>query len=139
MDQILEERLIKGFPRLYRNGMYFECHDGWFALLWRLSARLEDLISQGPGPEQKRYFAMQVKEKWGLLSFYLSNETEEMSQAINAAWEESGHICEECGAPGTLLHKGRWALTRCLMHAPAGSQPIEAWIPEDQDTTTGQA
>jgi hypothetical protein len=132
MDQILEERLIKGFPRLYRNGMYFECHDGWFDLLWRLSARLEDLISQRPRPEQKRYFAMQVKEKWGTLSFYLSNETEEMSQAIEAVWEESGRICEECGAPGILLRKGGWVLTSCLTHAPAGSQPVTIWTPGNQ-------
>jgi hypothetical protein len=135
MDRTFESLLIEAFPRLYRYGAFCACHAGWFPLLWRLSTRLEGLISQLPEPEQKEYFSDEIKEKWGLLSFYLSNETEEMSQAIKAAWEESGRICEECGAPGILLHKGGWVLTRCLTHAPAGSQMVEIW---HQDTSTEQ-
>lgn len=122
MDLALEDRLMAAFPRLYRLGAYCECHDGWFTLLWRLSGRLEELISEIPESEQAAYFAMQVKEKWGQLRFYLSTSTKAMFEATEAALEESGHLCEECGSPGTLLHQGGWVMTRCPLHAPRGSR-----------------
>lgn len=125
MDSALEDRLTRAFPRLYREGLYGECHDGWFALLWRLSVRLEDLISQLPELEQEGYFVVQVKEKFGQLRVYLSHYTEDMFQATEAALKDSGYICEYCGEPGILIHKGGWVMTRCLMHAPSGSVPIE--------------
>ena len=53
MDQLLSDRLIAGFPHLYRTWQQrdmrevwrsrqdFECGNGWFDLLWQLSSRLE--------------------------------------------------------------------------------------------------
>jgi hypothetical protein len=122
MDAALEDRLKAAFPRLYRAGVSCECHNGWFALVWRLSGQLEELIAQAPEAEQDAYFAMQVKEKWGQLRFSLSASTEAMLQVTEAALEESGRLCEMCGAPGTLLHQGGWTMTRCLAHAPRGSR-----------------
>jgi hypothetical protein len=122
MNAALEDRLMAAFPRLYRAGAYCECHDGWFALLWRLSGQLEGFISQMPEPEQVAYFAVQVKEKWGQLRFYLSTSTEAMLQATEAALEESGRLCEICGAPGTLMHQGGCVMTRCPLHVPGGIQ-----------------
>lgn len=124
MERTLEEGLKAAFPRLYREGVYCACWDGWAALLWRLSAQLEALISQVPEEEQHEYFAVQVKEKWGRLRFYLSTATEVMEQAVEAALEDSGQICEKCGIPGIMLYDGGWVLTRCQQHAPEGSQPI---------------
>lgn len=126
MNRTLEDRLKVAFPKLYRESAYCECHDGWFPLIWRLSAHLEELIAQMPEPEQEAYFAMQVKEKWGQLRFYLSTETDEMFQAIEAALRESEQICELCGASGTVLCDGGWFMTRCPEHAPVPSQPRPA-------------
>jgi hypothetical protein len=122
MHPALEDRLLAAFPRLYRAGAYCECHDGWFALLWRLSGQLEELIAQMPEPGQAAYFAVQVKEKWGQLRFYLSASTAAMLQATEAALEESGHLCELCGAPGTLVQQGGSFMTRCSVHVPGGLQ-----------------
>jgi hypothetical protein len=116
MDSALEDQLVEAFPKLYRDGAYCECRDGWFALIWRLSVRLQELISQLPEAEQKEYFAMQFKEKYGQLRFYPSTATDEMLETIDAATDESGHICEICGAPGTIYSKG-WVMTRCPLHA----------------------
>jgi hypothetical protein len=124
MDAALEDRLKAAFPRLYRAGVSCECHNGWFALVWRLSGQLEELISQGPEAEQATYFAVQVKEKWGQLRFYLSASTEAMFQATEAALEESGYLCEVCGAPGTIVHQSGWVMARCPSHAPRGSQQV---------------
>jgi hypothetical protein len=125
MDRALEDQLAAAFPRLYRFSAYCACHDGWFELIWRLSARLEALIAQEPDEDQAEYAASEIKEKWGQLSFALWNYTDEMLEATLAALGESRQVCEECGAPGTLLRDGGWVLTRCPAHAPAGSQPIE--------------
>lgn len=122
MDAALEDRLKAAFPRLYQAGVSCECHNGWFELVWRLSGQLEELIAQAPEAEQATYFAVQVKEKWGQLRFYLSASTEAMLQATEVALEESGQLCEVCGAPGTILHQGSWVIARCLAHAPRGSQ-----------------
>lgn len=121
MKQALEEQLRAAFPRLYHTeeGFSFECGDGWFTLLWHLSERLQGMIVLLPLPEQAEYYARQVKQKFGELRFYLSNSTEEMFQAAEAALEESKHICEVCGEPGTLLLDRGWSMTRCVAHSPS--------------------
>jgi hypothetical protein len=116
----LEEQLRAAFPQLYHTekGFYFECGDGWFTLLWHLSERLQDMIVHVPPPEQGEYYARQVKQKFGELRFYLSNSTDEMFQATEAALEESKQICEVCGASGHLLLDLGYLMTRCPTHTP---------------------
>jgi len=112
--------LRAAFPSLYHTepGFYFECGDGWFTLLWRLSEQLQDMIVHVPPPEQAEYYACQVKQKCGELRFYLSNSTDEMFQATEAALEESKQICEVCGASGHLLLDLGYLMTRCPTHTP---------------------
>jgi hypothetical protein len=121
MSPALEHQLKAAFPQLYRSGMgfYFECGDGWFTLLWHLSEQLKELIAQLPQAEQAAYYAQQVKAKFGELRFYLSEYTEDMFQATEAALEESKQICEICGEPGTLLLDGGWLTTLCPTHMPS--------------------
>jgi hypothetical protein len=57
--------------------------------------------------------AVQVKEKFGQLRFYLSTTTEEMGNLIREAETKSGTICEECGQPGKLINDGGWLKTTC--------------------------
>src|SRR5579871_3328832 len=117
MRRELEERLFSTFPRLYaerdpetsRMSDGFACGDGWFELVWDLSAKLEALGN----PEVR---AFQVKEKFGALRFYLGpglifvpgggtvrfgQEREVDSRArefIEAAEHASETVCETCGA-----------------------------------------
>ncbi len=54
MATALENRLTEAFPgSIGREGLWCECHGGWFWMLWRLSARLEELITQVPASEQE--------------------------------------------------------------------------------------
>ena len=124
------EQLYSAFPGLYRGKdkipqeslMYqgFECDDGWFDLIWKLSAgienaaRIEGLDPDGDGwPE-----ATQVKQKFGALRFYIRNASDEIRTLIGEAVEASEKICEICGAPGSRdINNRRNVKTVCADHA----------------------
>jgi hypothetical protein len=99
------------FPNLFG----FETNDGWFRIIYELSAKLEDLIKRLPAGEQEEYYAAQVKEKFGGLRFYMNTETEEMSRVIREAEARSTVTCEVCGLPGRLRGRG-WLKTLCEEH-----------------------
>jgi hypothetical protein len=80
--------------------------------------------TQGPDPEtydvalacieyhDGRPCASQVKEKFGMLSFYMTSETEEMTRAIQEVEAESARTCESCGGPGGVVGEG-WLRATC--------------------------
>jgi len=116
--------LIKECPNLYRNGMCFECGEGWYDLIRDLSLKLEDLIVDNPYTSASEllpteetgflpsFYAVQVKEKFGTLRFYMSTETDEMEDLIEKAEFKSESICEICGKTGVLDTSG-WCEVRC--------------------------
>lgn len=132
MKAELDEKLVHAFPNLYRDRneseyktcMFwgFECGDGWFDLLWDLSQKLEKLIlkikEESPTVE-KEYLpaAAQVKEKFGGLRFYMTTESDEMSDAISLAENKSYTTCETCGKVG-ILTPTRWLTVACKEHWP---------------------
>ena len=172
MDAEKTKILWESFPNLYI-GRYssikyslipfgFECGNGWYALIFELSKRLEEKIielkKQNPPPRfyfiKKKfdtflikinsklfnsfgfnhpvgrklrafvgllrpdlgveYFpcASQVKEKYGTLRFYMTCETQEMSDLISVACKKSAVTCENCGKPGKRNKTG-WISTLC--------------------------
>jgi hypothetical protein len=124
----LDEALCRDFPLLYRDRhapKHTTCMcwgfpgDGWEPLIRRLSVKLEAAIAVMPEDERELCRAFQVKEKYGTLRFYMTTETEEMSEWIAEAEDESAVTCEECGAPGRLRSKG-WLYTACDEHAKEG-------------------
>jgi hypothetical protein len=113
MNEENTKYLIEHFPKLYAGvgkplteslmGFGFECGDGWFELVRDLSEKLEP-----HGVE-----AIQVKEKFGGLRFYLvGGAPDEVWDLIDEAETKSEKICELCGEPGTLRGKG-WVKTLC--------------------------
>lgn len=126
MRQELDKILCLRCPKLYAdrwgNMAYtcmcwgFETDDGWYELIYKLSARLENLINQLPPQDQHKYKAVQVKEKFGELRFYMTMETPEMEALIDAAEEESAHICEICGRRGKTRDLAGWLQTLCFWH-----------------------
>lgn len=102
MKQELEVQLVSEFPsffRGYEDGdprqtlmvFGFECGDGWFGLIHKLC---EDIRATNP-PED--FCAVQVKEKFGGLRFYVRGGTHEIIQLIDDAEKRSYHTCESCG------------------------------------------
>jgi hypothetical protein len=113
----LDAALVRDFPRLYRDrhGSTYETRmcdgfavgDGWEPLIRRLSEKLE------PIARETGLHALQVKEKFGGLRFYVSTGGG-MRSVIEAAEEESYRTCEHCGAVGSTREYGRsWLITLC--------------------------
>jgi len=115
MNPQLDKILCETFPTLYskrRASMTqscmswgFDCGDGWFLIVWQLSEQLEKLGC----------VAAQVKEKFGLLRFYLESYPDGAQELIAAAEQLSSVTCDKCGQPGTLSESG-WMRIRCDMH-----------------------
>lgn len=75
--------------------------------------RTKDCCCNKYEPDYPR--ASQVKEKFGCLRFYMSSETDEMSDLIEEAEEESSVTCSNCGLPGLPGNKGGWITTLCSL------------------------
>ena len=108
-------------PKLYKNGLAFECAIGWYDILHELSLKIERILEkdaekykaiEGEENEYIEMFAVQVKEKYGTLRFYMSCETDEISDLIHEAEAVSSQTYEVCGAPGKMRGK-TWFSVRC--------------------------
>jgi hypothetical protein len=122
MRNELFQQLKKQHPRLYRELGGIACGDGWYNIIEALSEKLEKEIEKlvGENPAIAETYlpaAVQVKEKFGGLRFYMGIETDEMSNLIRRAEEKSYHTCEECGWPGQPTND-RWIKTLCRAHWP---------------------
>jgi hypothetical protein len=100
--EMTHDELIEKYPKIFRDCRYLALGPGWLPLLDRLCAGLSQYA-----------VAVQVKEKFGGLRFYMDTYTDEDRALIQAAEDESRSTCEECGAPGTTQSRGGWLLTLC--------------------------
>lgn len=122
----------------------FECGDGWYKIIDELSAKIEKLndeiklnndraregakakaLLQNGKEDQKDWDelhgkplieAVQVKEKFGTLRFYLGpvpmEYDDQVYDWIREAEKASARTCEYCGEPGTT-RGGGWIRTLC--------------------------
>lgn len=104
MNQESASRLRDEHPLLYANTLAFDCEDGWFGLLQRLSDKVEAINQK----EETPIVAVQVKEKFGGLRFYVNGHHAEAARAISDAEAESYTVCETCGSKGSLRKVGWW-------------------------------
>jgi hypothetical protein len=108
MKKELFEKLKNKYP-LLSNIKDIECDNGWLNLVSNLTSMVEDENSR-----VKNIQILQIKEKFGGLRYYISNETQFISGAICLAELLSFNICEICGNSGTKrnMNKG-WLKTIC--------------------------
>lgn len=123
MRKELTSKLYMRFPNIFKGrsrplteslmAFGLECADGWFDLIHELcddlerQATLEDM----PLPE-----AVQIKEKFGGLRFYVGGATQAMLDLIHEAEMSSETICEICGDQAERISDGGWIKTRCQKH-----------------------
>jgi hypothetical protein len=110
--------LIGRYPILYQGHEWpltqnlmafgFECGDGWFKIIDQLSADIT-LLDEKNGTTT---IAVQVKEKFGALRFYVQAGSDAIFDLIDKAEDESSRTCEMCGEPGELRGVG-WVSTMC--------------------------
>lgn len=135
MTPELTEQLYTEFPELFRGrhlpitknlmGYGFECSDGWYNLIRRLAADITAHATRiGLNP-----LAMQVKQELGLLRFSVDQADVFIHALCAAAEQESGAICEQCGASGQLRYYRRSLFVRCDEHAPMGNRIAVQQLP----------
>lgn len=74
-------------------------------------AELEEEIEKIP-------VAVQVKEKFGTLQFYVGGATDEQYNYIRFAESMSGRICETCGTTEDVFQTSGWIKTTCKTCSP---------------------
>lgn len=97
-------------PRLYREPLTFECGIGWVNIIHDVSVKIEKILEEKP--DYFEIFAVQAKEKYGTLRFYMSTETDEIIDLISDAEALSSQTCESCGEPAKMRGK-RWIEVLC--------------------------
>ena len=127
MTEELDKKLCAKYPKIFadRNADMrstamcwgFECGDGWYWLIDQLCSRIQSYIDDNPHLNIHQVVAVQVKEKYGSLRFYINGGDEEIFGAISLAEHMSYHICEECGSTQNIGHTSGWITTLCIVCA----------------------
>ena len=124
MQTNLENRLFLRFPGIFleRNDLSekslmcfgISTGDGWFDLIWDLCTDLE-FIANKEGRHMP--VAVQVKEKFGGLRFYVHGASKKMFERIHQAETASYRCCETCGELAEV-HRSSYGYvhTACTEH-----------------------
>lgn len=114
MREELQDLLRAKYPRLLRD-IYIECGDGWYDILDCLCKEIECVICKMPDEDSSpldTVYAVQIKEKFASLRFYMTIQTDTISSLINFASLLSEITCEVCGDRGEVI-RGALHKVRC--------------------------
>lgn len=104
--------LVAKYPKILSGSGYPGVGEGWLPLIDQLCSWLQFNTDMNEHPQVK---AVQIKEKFGGLRFYVETATEKQYAVISFVENMSQHICDVCGSPGKIQGKG-WISTRCEEH-----------------------
>jgi len=98
------EKLLAAYPMLYRElrERCFECEDGWFDLVWQISADIEETAQKEGIPKTAEAWPSVhiLKQKFGRLRVQsLYGYSEAIRALVEKAYQRSMETCELCGAP----------------------------------------
>lgn len=121
MSPELDKKLCEKYPKIFanRNGDMtqtamcwgFDCGDGWYSLINSLCSVLQwNTDKNNSTGKYPQVVAVQVKEKFGTLRFYVDGGGTSSDAMIEFAEYLSGTICEVCSHPGKL-RQGGWITT----------------------------
>jgi hypothetical protein len=118
VNEVNTKYLLDRYPKLYQGYNFpmtvtcmcwgFDTGDGWFKLIDKLSAGITALDEKNG----TQTIAVQVKEKFGGLRYYIESGSDAIHDLIDKAEDESFRTCEQCGKPGGL-RGGGWVSTTC--------------------------
>jgi len=109
MNQANSDQLRATYHRIFPRDFHFECSDGWFSLIDRLCSTIQYYVDIS-GENQPT--ALQLKEKFGALRFYLDEADTTIQDLVHAYEGISRCVCEDCGNKGKI-RKGGWLKVRC--------------------------
>jgi hypothetical protein len=136
MKKELQDNLFKKYPKIFKQKDMpanktamcwgISVGDGWYNIIDTLCSLIQDRVDwlNGEGIHTYRKMpkdhikinieAVQVKEKWGALRFYLNQSDNYIDGAINLAQSLSSKTCSDCGIPIIKSSKYRgWVYTLC--------------------------
>lgn len=142
-----KQKLLSTYPLLYRElrERCFECGDGWFDLVWQVSAEIESAAQLEGIPKTAEAWPSVgiLKQKFGTLRVQLKKRGSVQIEALIAkAYERSMETCELCGAPALFdreCEQSGWAEVLCdqcrtTYRFPRGEQceprPLPVWMQE---------
>lgn len=128
MKAELQEKLYKDYPKIFRQKdddktvtamcWGISCGDGWYDILDVLCANIQNHLrnKNRDKPEEEHLVceAVQVKEKFGGLCFYIYGGDDQIQGMIDVAESMSYRVCSECGKPSEKNTEQRgWIYTLC--------------------------
>ena len=128
MKNELQEKLYKKYPEIFKQKDLdktvtamcwgISCGDGWFTLINELCGsiqnRLKNVNRNKSEADRLICEAVQVKEKFGGLCFYIYGGDEYIEGLIDLAESMSYYTCSQCGNKTTNSKKDRgWIYTIC--------------------------
>lgn len=137
-------RLFERFDYLYRGRHLpdtqnlmcygFQCGDGWFDLIYKLSVQLD--AYRQLQPEAAELIVIQVKQKFGALRVYVHPVSPAVQQLIEQASDKSRQTCERSGQPGVMCRdQNDFYQTLCpALAAQFGFEPVK---PKPDSETKG--
>lgn len=122
-----QEELIKKYPKIFPKTFYFECLGGWSHILDNACGLIQSHIDyqlskdKDIDAEAFQVIAVQVKEKFGGLRFYVNHTDDYVSGIIGLAESLSYNICETCGDKAVKINSENaynqyWSFTACEKH-----------------------
>ena len=116
----LQDALFKKYPKIFKQRKYsikdscmpwgIECGDGWYGLIDTLCRVIKEYLSF------RAYLnveAVQVKEKYGGLRFYINGGDDYVDGLISFAERLSYMTCEQCGSTEGVTQTKGWVVTLC--------------------------
>ena len=133
MRKELDEELCRKYPKIFINRNKpmtetvmcwgFNCGDGWYNIIDSLCFSIQGYVDwKNERTMFPQVIALQVKQKFGRLMFYVDNADERINGMIEVAEALSILTCERCGSPGKLVNFG-WLATLCDEHAGIDAEP----------------
>ena len=128
MNVKLTKKLFEKYPKIFagkdksiRESLIpfgIETGDGWYWLVDSLCQAIQNhcegfAFDKGKPVEQYQVEAVQVKEKFGGLRFYVNGADDKVYGMINLAEQMSYKICERCGSTDGVTQTKGWIYTLC--------------------------
>lgn len=121
MNDNLDKKLVEKYPKIFRDRYAdmrvtcmcwgFECGDGWYQIIDELCEKIQNHIDTN---DVAQVIAVQVKEKFGGLRFYITGGDDYVYDLIDEAEFKSYKTCEHCGSTDDVEQtKGGWISTLC--------------------------
>lgn len=121
MKPELENKLFEKYPKIFiqrtlnmrQTAMCFgcECGSGWYDLIDKLCNDIQTYLDAHPDVQQVE--AVQVKEKFGGLRYYVDGGDNNTDLLIDIAERESYYVCENCGTRENIGRTDGWITTIC--------------------------